>query len=50
MSANDVSALGDVRLWPIGFHLSNYAQVFQLPGLPMAAVVSVGAHRDRHRG
>ena len=42
VSANDVSALGDVRLWPVGFHLSNYGQVFQLPGLPMAAVVSVG--------
>jgi len=42
VSANDVSALGDVRLWPVGFHLSNYAQVFQLPGLPMATVVSVG--------
>ena len=42
VSANDVSALGDVRLWPVGFHLSNYAQVFQLPGLPMATVVSIG--------
>ncbi|MFB7894608.1 carbohydrate ABC transporter permease [Microbacterium sp. NPDC056044] len=42
VSANDISALGDVRLWPVGFHLSNYAQVFQLPGLPMATVVSIG--------
>ncbi|MBW9092083.1 carbohydrate ABC transporter permease [Microbacterium jejuense] len=42
VSANDVSALGDVRLWPVGFHLSNYAQVFSLPGLPLATVVSVG--------
>ena len=42
VSANDISALGDVRLWPVGFHLSNYGQVFQLPGLPMATVVSVG--------
>jgi putative aldouronate transport system permease protein len=42
VSSNDVSALGDVRLWPTGFHLSNYAQVFQLPGLPMATVVSLG--------
>ncbi|WP_313556070.1 carbohydrate ABC transporter permease [Miniimonas arenae] len=41
VSANDLSALGDVRLWPQGFHLSNYAQVFDLPGLPMAAVISV---------
>jgi putative aldouronate transport system permease protein len=42
VSANDVSALGDVRLWPVDFHLSNYGQVFQLPGLPMATVVSIG--------
>jgi putative aldouronate transport system permease protein len=42
VSSNDVSALGDVRLWPTGFHLSNYTQVFQLPGLPMATVVSLG--------
>ena len=42
VSSNDLSALGEVRLWPTGFHLSNYTQVFQLPGLPMAAVVSLG--------
>ncbi|MDN4483901.1 carbohydrate ABC transporter permease [Demequina lignilytica] len=42
VSANDISALGDVRLFPQGFHLSNYEQVFQLQGLPMAAAVSVG--------
>ncbi|MEU1971915.1 carbohydrate ABC transporter permease [Microbacterium sp. NPDC019599] len=42
VSANDISALGDVRLFPTGFHLSNYAQVFQLPGLPMATIVSFG--------
>ena len=42
VSANDISALGDVRLFPVGFHLSNYAQVFQLPGLPMATAVSLG--------
>jgi multiple sugar transport system permease protein/putative aldouronate transport system permease protein len=42
VSANDVSALGDVRWLPVGFHLNNYKEVFQLDGLPMAAVVSVG--------
>ena len=42
ISANDVSALGDVRWWPVGFHLGNYKEVFQLDGLPLAAVVSVG--------
>lgn len=41
ISANDVSALGDVRWWPVDFHLENYAQVLQLNGLPMAAIVSV---------
>lgn len=41
ISANDVSALGDVRLWPVGFHLQNYRDVFNLNGLGMAAMVSV---------
>lgn len=41
ISANDVSALGDVRLWPEGLHLANYLQVFQLDGLANAAAVSV---------
>jgi multiple sugar transport system permease protein/putative aldouronate transport system permease protein len=34
--------MGDVRWWPTGFHLSNYKEVFQLDGLPMAAVVTIG--------
>lgn len=42
VSANDVSALGDVRLWPVGLHLSNYEQVLGLGGLTSAALVSVG--------
>ncbi len=41
VSANDVSALGEVRVWPIGFHLSNYAEVFKLPGLPLATAVTI---------
>ncbi|SKC35189.1 carbohydrate ABC transporter permease [Krasilnikoviella flava] len=41
VSANDVSALGDIRLWPEGLHLSNYSQILQLDGLSAAAVVSV---------
>ena len=41
ISANDVSALGDVRLWPIDVHLDNYKEVFTLNGLPLAAVVSI---------
>ncbi|GAA1822229.1 carbohydrate ABC transporter permease [Agromyces salentinus] len=41
VSANDLAALGEVRWFPQGFHLSNYEQVFQLNGLPMAAIVTV---------
>ncbi|MGF6823957.1 putative aldouronate transport system permease protein [Microbacterium sp. ZKA21] len=41
ISANDVSALGDVRLWPIDVHFDNYKEVFKLNGLPLAAVVSI---------
>lgn len=36
-----MSALGQVRLWPEGLHLSNYAQILQLDGLSAAAIVSV---------
>jgi putative aldouronate transport system permease protein len=42
ISANDVSALGDVRVWPVGLHLDNYVQALQLDGLPLASLVSVG--------
>ncbi|MDR2896782.1 MAG: carbohydrate ABC transporter permease [Propionibacteriaceae bacterium] len=41
LSANDLSALGQVRLWPQGLHWDNYAEIFQLRGLSLAAVVSV---------
>ncbi|MBT2499703.1 carbohydrate ABC transporter permease [Agromyces sp. ISL-38] len=41
ISANDVSALGQVRWLPVDVHLENYAQVLQLNGLPMAAIVSI---------
>lgn len=41
ISANDISALGKVRLWPVDFHLENYQQVFQLDGLGSAAAVSI---------
>lgn len=41
ISANDVSALGDVRLLPTGIHLENYTQIFALPGLASATLVSV---------
>ncbi|WP_418276283.1 carbohydrate ABC transporter permease [Isoptericola jiangsuensis] len=41
VSANDLSALGQVRLWPEGLHLSNYEQVLALDGMTAATVVSV---------
>ena len=42
ISANDLSAAGDVRLWPQGIHFANFTEVFGLKGLPLAAAVSVG--------
>lgn len=42
ISANDLAAAGEIRFWPQGVHLANYEQVFQLRGLPKAAVVSLG--------
>ena len=41
VSANDLSAAGAVRLWPRGFHLSNYAQILQLDGLTGATMISL---------
>jgi putative aldouronate transport system permease protein len=41
ISANDVSALGKVRLWPEGVHVSNYQQILELGGLSGAAMISV---------
>lgn len=42
LSANDISAKGDVIFYPIGMHLQNYKDVFKIPGLWDATVVSVG--------
>lgn len=41
ISANDLSALGDVRLWPTGIHFDNYTQMLGLPGLATSTLVSV---------
>ncbi len=41
ISANDISAQGDIRWLPRGLQLENYVQVFQLPGLSRAALVSL---------
>jgi len=41
VSANDLSANGDVMFVPKGIHLNNYVDVFQLPGLLAAAHISI---------
>lgn len=42
ISANDLSASGKVNFLPHGFQLENYVKVFQLNGLGIAAMVSLG--------
>lgn len=42
ISNNDLSSRGLVMFYPIEIHLSNYAQVFQIPGFGQAALVSLG--------
>lgn len=42
ISANDLSAAGDIRFWPRGVHFANYVEVFHLRGLSQAAIVSLG--------
>ena len=42
ISANDVSARGDVMFYPIGIHFQNYADVMKIQGLGRAALISVG--------
>ncbi|MGI5885599.1 MAG: carbohydrate ABC transporter permease, partial [Candidatus Spyradocola sp.] len=42
ISANDVSARGDVMFYPIGVHLQNYVDVMKIQGLGQAALISVG--------
>ena len=39
ISANDLSAKGDVIFWPKGLHFHNYTSAFQIPGLPRAFVI-----------
>ena len=40
-SANDLSERGKVLLYPIGFHLHNYAQVLKINGLLSAFKISI---------
>ena len=42
LSANDISAKGEVLFYPIKLHLQNYIDVFKMPGLWDATVISVG--------
>lgn len=42
LSANDISAKGDVIFYPVGIHLQNYKDVFKIPGLWNATMISVG--------
>lgn len=41
ISANDVSARGDVMFYPIGIQFRNYVDVIKIPGLGRAALISV---------
>ncbi|WP_159882183.1 carbohydrate ABC transporter permease [Paenibacillus puerhi] len=42
ISANDISARGDVVFYPRQIHFQNYLDVFKIPGLGNAALVSLG--------
>ncbi|MBW5445255.1 ABC transporter permease subunit [Cohnella sp. CFH 77786] len=42
ISNNDLSSRGLVMYFPKGFHLTNYIQVFKIPGLADATIVSIG--------
>ncbi|SFJ31783.1 putative aldouronate transport system permease protein [Paenibacillus sp. UNC496MF] len=42
ISANDISAKGEVVFFPKHIHFQNYVDVFKIPGLGTAALVSLG--------
>ncbi|MCI3918724.1 carbohydrate ABC transporter permease [Paenibacillus sp. TRM 82003] len=42
ISNNDLSSRGLVLFYPLDIHFTNYMDVFKLPGLGLAAVVSLG--------
>ncbi|GIO62694.1 carbohydrate ABC transporter permease [Paenibacillus cineris] len=42
ISANDISARGDVVFYPRHIHFQNYLDVFKIPGLGNAALISLG--------
>lgn len=42
ISSNNISASGLINFLPKGIHFSNYIEVLQLSGLPLAVLISVG--------
>jgi putative aldouronate transport system permease protein len=42
ISDNDLSSKGLVMFYPVGIHIQNYLKVFNIPGLKLALLVSVG--------
>ncbi len=42
ISANDLSAAGEINFLPSGLHLENYKALLELDGLGSAAIVSIG--------
>lgn len=42
ISANDLSAAGEINFLPSGIHLENYKALLELSGLGSAAIVSIG--------
>ncbi|KQX48683.1 MULTISPECIES: carbohydrate ABC transporter permease [unclassified Paenibacillus] len=42
ISNNDLSSRGLVMFYPRGIHINNYIEVFKIPGLGTAALVSIG--------
>ncbi|MEK4007722.1 carbohydrate ABC transporter permease [Paenibacillus sp. FSL H3-0333] len=42
ISANDLSAKGEIIFWPKGIHFQNYVDVFKIPGLGNAFMISLG--------
>ncbi|MEK3794380.1 carbohydrate ABC transporter permease [Paenibacillus sp. FSL R7-0204] len=42
ISANDLSAKGEIIFWPKGIHFQNYIDVFKIPGLGNAFMISLG--------
>jgi len=42
ISSNDVISTGRIYLWPVGIHFTNYVKIFEMRGIPQAALISFG--------